>query len=122
MSGYVKGLLRAAEICAEYERGQESLAAMHVDEDGNTDEQGIPFSNKALGAQQCRADILKAIRAEASQPASQPDSVAVPVSLMQSWHDFWANYSSLNEDCQDDLNEKRHQVLDEMLRAAKEPK
>jgi hypothetical protein len=58
----------------------------------------------------------------ASQPASQPDSVAVPVSLMQSWHDFWANYSSLNEDCQDDLNEKRHQVLDEMLRAAKEPK
>jgi hypothetical protein len=61
------------------------------------------------------------ILAEASKPASQPDCVAVPVFLLQSWHDFWANYSSLNEDCQDDLNEKRHQVLDEMLRAAKEP-
>jgi hypothetical protein len=52
-------------------------------------------------------------------PQSQ---VVVPVESLQSWHDFWAHYSSLNEGSQDDLNNERHQVLDEMLYAAQEKK
>ena len=60
MSDYDKGLLRAAEICAE--EGNE-WASDKVIFDKNY-------------AHACRDRI----RAEASQPASQPDSVAVPLS------------------------------------------
>ena len=48
-------------------------------------------------------------------------SVCVPVEQIQKWHDFWAHYASVNEGCQDDMNEDRHATLADMLTAARKP-
>lgn len=53
----------AAAICRKVQEGQDSLAWMHkaVTPDGEeyVDESGIPYSNKAMGAEHCVDDLLR---------------------------------------------------------------
>jgi hypothetical protein len=63
MSDYDKGLLRAAEIC---DKGVDHYLA-----------NGFGDDHYVVAV---RRELAKEFRAEASQPASQPDSVAVPES------------------------------------------
>ena len=51
--------------------------------------------------------------------SEHPPAVCVPVEQIQKWHDFWAHYASVNEGCQDDMNEDRHATLADMLTAAR---
>lgn len=63
-------LEEAIKACEKVEAGQKSLSDMYVDADGYTTEMGIPFSNKALGANHC----VVAIRAlESATPSASKE-------------------------------------------------
>jgi N-acetylmuramoyl-L-alanine amidase CwlA len=99
MSELNKGLLRAAEICEKFAYGDGDAPAV-------------------------RQAIASAIRAEASQPASQPDSVVVPSEPTQAMHvAMYKFFHEINYGASAGMWEKKQittELYKTMLRAAKE--